>query len=74
MPTDIIDRRRPGPTSEYGEQKYFNFAETEYRPPSSDNGDSASKLDFSQVDYEGNHAPAGTHFEYAPAHLDDEDE
>jgi len=47
MPADIIDRKRPGPTSEYGEQKYFNFAETEYRPPSSDNADSANKLDLS---------------------------
>ena len=72
MPADIIDKRRAGPISEYGEQKYFNFAETEYHPTSSDN--TANKTDLSQVDYDGNHAPAGTHFEYAPAHLDDEDE
>ena len=59
MPGDIVDRTRPGPVSEYHEQVYHNFNQED--------------PNFEHVDYDGNHAPAGSYFKYAIPQLSEDE-
>ena len=54
MPSDIVDRTRPGPISEYHEQVYHNFNQEDEQVYHNFNQEDPN---FEHVDYEGNRAP-----------------